>query len=466
MIKNTVLIILLELFYLIGNSQSKETVTRLHKELASATTDTGKINAQVQLCLEYRLGNTDSSLYYGNLALENSKKAKYPAGEVLSLGFMSIATSWAGNLPKALELDFEALRIANENHLEKTTYISPALNGLGETYTVLQNYPKALYYLRWQKESGTQLKDEVGLAYANYDLGLTFFEMGRLDSAFYYEQEAIRHFNNYGGQEPLTYKTLGDIALKRGQQNEALANYQKSLQISINNSERRAIATAYIKIASFYKNINQADSAIFYAKRGMEVSEEISQKKTLMEAANLLSTLYEPKDTRESLRYLKIADAYKDSLFGAASSQSIQTLVTHEEERQNQVENDRLTYQNRLRQYALTAGLAILLLIAFFLYRNNRKEKKAKNVLHDKNKVIEQTLNNLKATQSQLIQSEKMASLGELTAGIAHEIQNPLNFVNNFSEVSNEMVDEMNEELDKGDINEAKIIGRRYQTKP
>ncbi len=71
---------------------------------------------------------------------------------------------------------------------------------------------------------------------------------------------------------------------------------------------------------------------------------------------------------------------------------------------------------------------------------------------------LRQSLEHLKATQAQLIHSEKMASLGELTAGIAHEIQNPLNFVNNFSEVSNELVDEMNEELNKGDIEEAKAI--------
>ncbi len=71
---------------------------------------------------------------------------------------------------------------------------------------------------------------------------------------------------------------------------------------------------------------------------------------------------------------------------------------------------------------------------------------------------LEKTLTDLQETQKQLIQSEKMASLGELTAGIAHEIQNPLNFVNNFSEVSNELIDEMNEEIEKGDLEEAKHI--------
>jgi signal transduction histidine kinase len=67
-------------------------------------------------------------------------------------------------------------------------------------------------------------------------------------------------------------------------------------------------------------------------------------------------------------------------------------------------------------------------------------------------------LNELKLTQEQLVQSEKMASLGELTAGIAHEIQNPLNFVNNFSEVNKELLAELKDEIDKGNTGEVKII--------
>jgi signal transduction histidine kinase len=73
---------------------------------------------------------------------------------------------------------------------------------------------------------------------------------------------------------------------------------------------------------------------------------------------------------------------------------------------------------------------------------------------------LNKSLNDLKATQQQLIQSEKMASLGELTAGIAHEIQNPLNFVNNFSEVNEELIKELKAEAEKGNLEEVKAIAK------
>ena len=83
--------------------------------------------------------------------------------------------------------------------------------------------------------------------------------------------------------------------------------------------------------------------------------------------------------------------------------------------------------------------------------------------VEETNRELTKTLEELRATQAQLIQSEKMASLGELTAGIAHEIQNPLNFVNNFSEVSNELIEEMTEQLEKGNIEDAKAIANEVK---
>jgi signal transduction histidine kinase len=78
--------------------------------------------------------------------------------------------------------------------------------------------------------------------------------------------------------------------------------------------------------------------------------------------------------------------------------------------------------------------------------------------VNERTKALQKSIENLKATQSQLVQSEKMASLGELTAGIAHEIQNPLNFVNNFSEVNEELLAEMKAAIDSGNMDEAKSL--------
>ncbi len=90
--------------------------------------------------------------------------------------------------------------------------------------------------------------------------------------------------------------------------------------------------------------------------------------------------------------------------------------------------------------------------------RNMFELDKQKQLIEIKNRVLSDTMENLKEAQTQLIQSEKMASLGELTAGIAHEIQNPLNFVNNFSDINAELIGEMKEAIAKGDLEEAKTL--------
>jgi len=176
-----------------------------------------------------------------------------------------------------------------------------------------------------------------------------------------------------------------------------------------------------------------------------------SYRDASLKATRMLASIYESTNKPDSaLKYLLKSMELKDSLFNRQNTIAIQKLEYSERQKQIDLEASKKAYESRLKIWGLLAGSTILLAISLFLWRNNQHRQKAYALLQEQKQEtdrqkqkVEQSLIDLRATQSQLIQSEKMASLGEMTAGIAHEIQNPLNFVNNFAEINRELIVEV-----------------------
>ena len=242
----------------------------------------------------------------------------------------------------------------------------------------------------------------------------------------------------------------------------ALQHYRRGIALaaSIDNDNKKDLMDNCNGIANNFKKMGEFDSSIFYANKVLEVSKAARYLIAQLKALDLLADVYKSENKIDSVaKYLQLTIAAKDSLFSQQKVMQMQNMTFNEQLRQQEQAQQQQQLQNKIKLYSLLAALVVFLIIAFLLYRNNRHKQRAYALLQKQKQEIdiqkskvEQTLEELKATQSQLVQSEKMASLGELTAGIAHEIQNPLNFVNNFSDVNTELIDELKIGIDKGNM--------------
>jgi two-component system, NtrC family, sensor kinase len=426
-------------------AQEGENIIRLKKEIKNTTQETSRVEALGELGNYYRFTSLDSSYLYSKRALDLSRKINNKKGEINALARLSTVLSSQGDFITAVNYGLEAIRIAEDNNLLSQS--GQAMSALGYVYADQGNYEQAMkYYKMHQACYFRNNEPKIGEAYCYIDLSQAFLYMGERDSASYYIQKSKAIFEKFDVIEPGVAGQMGEIEFEKGNLQSSLGYFFESLKYSDFLNDINNKSFTLLSIAKVYQKLNKKDSSIFYAKKGLEAAKTINISRSQLEAARFLSQLYEETDKKEAFDYLKMATSINDSIFSRKNLLISSNIAEKEEERIREIETTKLSYQNKLKQYGFIGGLAIFLLTSIFLYRNNLRKQKANVLLAVQKEKVELTLNQLKSTQSQLIQSEKMASLGELTAGIAHEIQNPLNFVNNFSEVSEELVKEIKEE--------------------
>jgi two-component system, NtrC family, sensor kinase len=328
---------------------------------------------------------------------------------------------------------------------------------LGMTYNQWGNFDKARYYAALALPLSQKQKDTSGINYCYATLSEVEFNAGKYDEAMKFIDKSIATMRKHVSQrEANIYATKAGIYLKLNQPNLALPFLDRTKKMTDSAGYKLVSSVGYTEIDyEYYEyyiskgNTDEAEKSLLaaYQKSSNEQGVPLQLK-----YARELGYFYQKHDQPEKSekyfeQFFKVYDAREAGLHDFKVAQyEIDQNDRAQREHINQLKQEKAVqdYELSRRSILLAVSLAIVVLVTvllMFIYRQLRINKK--------------TLIALRQTQRQLIQSEKMASLGELTAGIAHEIQNPLNFVNNFSEVNIELLEELDAELKRGEIDEA-----------